>query len=113
MNENTQQTGSIQNESFELTTIVKKNFFALTLQAISVVVLLANLWLATKLAPLAEGLREVKTAQAQQEMKIEEHDNILDRFLVVEEKVRSIETTTRETQTDVRTLLINNARGAE
>ncbi len=87
----------------------KKNFVALALQAVSVVVLLANLWLTSQLAPLAEGIREVKQAQAQQATKIDEHDKVLDRFIVVEEKVKTIETVTRDTQNDVRTLLLNNA----
>lgn len=77
---------------------IQKNGMQLTLQAIGVVVLILNLWLTSKLAPLAEGLRELGGRVFALETKRSADDGdtkvLLERFYKLEEKVSNIDRTT-------------------
>jgi HAMP domain-containing protein len=84
---------------------IKKNALALTLQGVALLVLLANLWLAAQLSPLAEGIREVKADQARTEDRIQKNEVLIERFYVVEEKVKSIDDNVRELKSDLKELL--------
>lgn len=63
---------------------IKGNGFALSLQVISVVVLLANLWLATKLAPLAKDIDAVASRVDAVEAYDTETKPLVERFIKLE-----------------------------
>lgn len=63
---------------------IRGNAFALSLQVISVVVLLANLWLATKLAPLAQNIDTVASRVDAVEEYNTENKPLVERFIKLE-----------------------------
>jgi len=69
---------------------IRSNGLVLSLQIISVVVLLANLWLATKLAPLASGIEKVATRVDAIEKSDADGKPYLERFIQLETKVESL-----------------------
>ena len=69
---------------------IKGNAVALSLQAISVVVLLANLWLASKLAPLASGIESVSSRVEAIESQSSESKPLIERFIKLETKTESL-----------------------
>lgn len=77
---------------------VRQNGMQLSLQAIGVLVLILNLWLTSKLAPLAEGIRELGGRVLALETKRSTDDGetkiLLERFYKLEEKVSNIDKTT-------------------
>lgn len=77
---------------------VEKNGMQLTLQAVGVVVLILNLWLTTKLAPLGESIRELTTRVFALEDKRNvddvNTDVLMERFWKLEERVANIDRTT-------------------
>lgn len=77
---------------------VRQNGMQLSLQAIGVLVLILNLWLTSKLAPLAEGIRELggRVLALESKRSVDDADTkvLLERFYKVEEKVGNIDRTT-------------------
>lgn len=78
---------------------IQKNGMQITLQAVGLVVLILNLWLTSKLAPLAEGLRElgVRVFALESSREVDNADTkiLLERFYKAEQKIENIDRTTQ------------------
>lgn len=77
---------------------IQKNGMQISLQVIGVVVLILNLWLTSKLAPLAEGIRELggRVFALETSRKEDNADTklLLERFYKAEQKIEDIDRTT-------------------
>lgn len=63
---------------------IKSNFLALSLQIVSLVILFANLWLANKLAPMAQDIdRVVSRVEAVEDYNTENRP-LIERFIKLE-----------------------------
>lgn len=83
----------------------KQNSYAIALQILALFILLGNLWLATKLAPLAENVRRVETAQAINRSDISKLKETTQDIPVIEEKVSNLKDEMSLLRQDVKILL--------
>lgn len=91
-----------------------KNFFRenglqITLQVVGVVVLLLNLWLASKLSPLAQDITSVNVRVSALEERIPASNQDHTDIQVIKEQVLNIRQTAEDIRSDVK-FLIGNTR---
>ena len=70
---------------------IKNNPLQVTLQIIGLGVLFVNLWLASQLSPLVSDIRSITQRVEAIEIRNEKNEELIVRFIVVEEKVQNIE----------------------
>ena len=70
---------------------LSKNSLALAVHAVGVVVLILNLWLAVKLAPLAQNITDVTTRVDAMEAYRVTNAPLIERFYKLEEHTNSID----------------------
>ena len=70
-----------------ITDFFSKNSFQILLQVIALAVVVFNMWLAYRLAPLAVGIDRLETRVLAIEENKERNAGLIERFIVVEEKV--------------------------
>lgn len=71
---------------------LKNNPLQVTLQIIGLGVLILNFWLASQLSPLVSDIRSITQRVEAIERRNGNNDELVVRFIVVEEKVNNIET---------------------
>lgn len=78
----------------------QKNLLTLTLQGIGVLVVVANLWIATKLAPLAQDLGSLSTrvSAVEQEQRSDDvrAEKLLPEFYIMQGQVTNIESDVKD-----------------
>lgn len=89
----------------DLATFIRSNALQLTFQVIGVGILLLNLWLASKLSPLAEDLRAVTVRVTAVETGQGQTSDLVERFIVVEERTKRTEDDVKEIKGDVKEIL--------
>lgn len=86
--------------------ILKKNFvqnpLAWTVQIVGLFVILANIWITLKLAPVAKDIDRVSTRVTAVELRNTEADPILKDFVVVKTQVGGIKEDISEIKQDVK-----------
>lgn len=72
---------------------LSKNSLALAVHAVGVVVLILNLWLAVKLAPLAQSITDITTRVDAMETYRDANSPLIERFYKLEEHTNNIDNT--------------------
>lgn len=74
----------------EITKFIKQNLWALSVQLVGVLVLLANLWLASKLSPLVSRLNTLEVRADAVETDLSDDELKFERLIIVETKVDTL-----------------------
>lgn len=95
----------ITQTEIDLIEFLKKNFLAIAVQGVGLLVVLVNLWLATKLFPLAEDIRKVAASEEKLEKRVVKVEDVVVKLPVLEEKVNNISVVLTDVQSDIKTLI--------
>lgn len=80
----------MQDKHNEVIKWIKQNALSLTLELVGVLVVIVNLWLANKLAPMASDINQLKLQVSAMEQRVADEKPLFERFVRIETVVEDI-----------------------